>query len=247
MRLGVALLAPPPFDTEVDAFRRALEDGSRGRIPPHLTLVPPVNVAADRLSDVLAVLRVAGWVAAPFRAVFGPPATFLPDNPVLYLPVVEGVEEVRALRDRVFVEPLDRPLTWPFVPHVTLADGASPERIAAARIALAGYRATVDFDRVHLLRQRDDRVWSPIAEVPLGPPMVRGRGGLPVELSLTARADPEAAALLAEGASRQSVVTARRDGAVAGVVVLALGEGEEALGTGDHLQDALRRSASPED
>ena len=44
VRLGVALLIPPPFDREVDGLRRALDDGSLGRIPAHLTLVPPVNV-----------------------------------------------------------------------------------------------------------------------------------------------------------------------------------------------------------
>ncbi len=55
-RLGVALLIPAPLDREIDGLRRAVGDGALGRIPPHLTLVPPVNVREDRLGEAL-----AGW------------------------------------------------------------------------------------------------------------------------------------------------------------------------------------------
>ena len=43
-----------------------------------------------------------------------------------------GLESLQALRDRVFREPLARSLTWPFVPHVTVADEMAPDRIEAA-------------------------------------------------------------------------------------------------------------------
>ena len=58
-RLGVALLLPAGVSAEVDGLRRALGDGALGRIPAHLTLVPPVNVREDRLGHALAVLRSA--------------------------------------------------------------------------------------------------------------------------------------------------------------------------------------------
>lgn len=165
VRLGVALLLPPPLDAEIDGMRRALDDGSLGRIPAHLTLVPPVNVREDRLGEALAVLRLAASVTAVFTLVLGPPATFLPANPTVHLAVLDTAV-VRTLRDKVFVDPLARPLTWPFVPHVTLADDATPERIAAALVALAGYRAEATFDRVVLLREGPGRVWSSIADAP---------------------------------------------------------------------------------
>ena len=38
----------------------------------------------------------------------------------------DPVKCVLELRDRVFREPLARTLTWPFVPHVTLAEEAPP-------------------------------------------------------------------------------------------------------------------------
>ena len=86
-RLGVALLIPPPFDREVDALRRACDDGGLGRIPAHCTLVPPVNVREDALDDALRVLRQAAAATSPFAVQLGPPASFLPDNPTLYLSV----------------------------------------------------------------------------------------------------------------------------------------------------------------
>ncbi len=97
-----------------------------------------------------------------------------------------------ALRERVFREPLARPLTWPFVPHVTLADEADPGCIAAAQAALAGYRTDVSFDRVHLLQEGPGRVWEPVADVTLGAPAVVARGGLPVELWVGDLLDPDA-------------------------------------------------------
>ncbi len=186
-RLGVVLLVPAPLDKEVDGLRRALGDTSLGRIPAHLTLVPPVNVR-DR-AGAEAVLREAGAASCPFEVSLGPAATFWPASPVVYLAVGSGAGEVGALRERVGQGPLERRVGWPYVAHVTLVDGAAPTRIEAAVTALADWRATVSFDRVHLLEEAGDHVWEPVAEAALGRPAVVGRGGLPVELAVSERAD----------------------------------------------------------
>jgi 2'-5' RNA ligase/GNAT superfamily N-acetyltransferase len=232
LRLGVALLIPPPVDRDVDAFRRALGDGSLSRIPAHLTLVPPVNVRDDRLGDALDVVRAAAASTRPFAVTLGPPATFLPDTPVVFLPVGGDGGAVRALRDRVFREPLARTLTWPFVPHVTLADEMAPERIDAALRALAEYTAEVTFDRVHVLQEEPGRVWRPIADATFAAPAVIGRGGLEVELSVTVEPDPEGRAFserewpvydalelgLPAGQWQEPfAITAHRDGRVVGL------------------------------
>src|SRR5688500_1805887 len=108
-----------------------------GRVRPHVTLVPPVNVREDRFQETLDLLGRAAAGTRPFTVTLGPPATFLPVNPVLYLAVDDEAGAVRAVRDAVFEAPLARPLTWPFVPHVTLADGAGdPDRLTHAAAAL---------------------------------------------------------------------------------------------------------------
>ena len=255
-RVSVALLVPDRLAGEVDGLRRALDDGALGRIRPHITLVPPVNVPEDRLAEALAVLRsAAAAVTQPLRLALGPVATFLPVNPVVYLQVGDGgaVERLRALRDAVFSEPLARPLTWPWVPHVTLAGEVEPARIDAALLALSGYRAIARFDRVDLLREGPGRVWEPVADAAFDVPAVVGRGGLPLELTVSDRLDPEAAALVL-GAGRPFAVTACRDGQVVGSAVgtaggteagegvlwsIVVGEEQRRQGIGSHLVAAV--------
>lgn len=162
-RLGVALLVPPPCDAEVDGLRRALGDGALGRIPAHLTLVPPVNVPVDDVPAAVEVLRDAARATRPLRLRLGPPTTFHPVTPVVYLAVHGDVDRLHALRDRVFRPPLVRPLSRPFVPHVTLADDVDPDRIPAAVAALADYVVDVTVDAVHLLEEDRRRAWQPIA------------------------------------------------------------------------------------
>lgn len=199
-RLGVALLIDPPLADEVDGLRRAAGDRALGRIPPHLTLVPPVNVAEGDLPAVLARLRdAAASVPGPLELVLGPPGTFLPTNPVLYLDVGGDTDALARIRSAVFAGALRRPEAWPWTPHVTLADEADPARIEAALGVLDAYRVGFEADRVVLLEERrtgTGRRWMPLADAVFGPRHVVARGGLELELSLGRLLDPEAAALL---------------------------------------------------
>jgi 2'-5' RNA ligase len=215
-RLGVVLLIPEPVAAEVDTLRRALGDPALGRIPAHLTLVPPVNVRHDRMEEALAVLRAAGAATAgPLHLTIGPVATFLPVNPVLYLRVGGDLEELQQLRDAVFRGPLERPLTWPFVAHVTVADDSPAEIIEPALVALAGYQAAITVDRVHILEEGLGRRWEPVADAAFRPAAIVGRGGLPIELTVTEGVDPRSRRSVTDG--RPVAITARRDGAVVGV------------------------------
>src|SRR3546814_12692199 len=81
-RLGVVLLVPQPLATEVDGVRRALGDGALARIAPHITLVPPVNVAERDLPEALAIVRRAAGASRPLHLTLGPVLTFAPANPV---------------------------------------------------------------------------------------------------------------------------------------------------------------------
>lgn len=198
LRVGVVLVVPPPVGTEVDALRRAVGDPRLGRVAPHVTLVPPVNVREDRVDDALAVLRSAAAATRPLRLVLGPPATFLPVNPVLHLPVGGDLAGLAALRERVFTDPLARPLTLPFVPHVTLLDGGDADLVAAGAQVLGSFVADVVVEAVHLLHEerRDAdgaRVWVPRAEARFGGRAVVGRGPLEVRLEVTGTPGPDVA------------------------------------------------------
>lgn len=233
-RLGVALLLDAPVSHEVDALRRALGDPSLGRVPPHVTLVPPVNVPTEHLSGALVRLRDAACaVDSRLVVTLGAVSSFLPGNPVVYLSVGGDVDGVRAVRDAAFRPPLARRLSWPWVPHVTLADGIDPAEIPGALATLRGYSAVCTFDRVVLLEQASGREWRPLADAALGPRVTVGTGGLAIELTGSSVLDPEALRMLREslpeeplaldgacsnaGSPAAIVLTARRERRVAGV------------------------------
>lgn len=238
-RLGVAIVVPPPVRAEVDGLRRALGDGGLARIPAHLTLVPPVNVNDNRLAEAVAVLRRAAAAARPFALTLGPVATFHPANPVLYLAVSGDTDPLRRLRDAVFRPPLERHLTWPFVPHVTVADDIDPDRIDGAIVALSSFRATFMADRVHLLEEGEDRVWTPVGDFPFAAPLTVGRGGLPLDLAVSGQLDPEAFAFFnAEWDRYAEEIHGRGASPIVPVAVAARREGEVvAAATGEVIGD----------
>src|SRR5579862_7986812 len=220
-RLGVVLLVPGPVDIEVMAFQHAV--GGRARVAPHITLVPPVNVRADRLDEALAVVRAAAAAARPMHLRIGPAATFWPVTPVLYLAVSGDLDRLRRLRDAVFVEPLAHVLDHDFVPHVTVGESLGDVDLPALAAALDSYQQPIIVERVTVLEEGADRRWEPIADAPLGGGRIVGRGGLPVELATGEVLDADAAALLAAewagpggGDGPGVIVTARRHGVVVG-------------------------------
>jgi 2'-5' RNA ligase len=195
-RLGVALMLPEPVRQEVDGLRRACGDPTLGRVPPHVTLVPPVNVAEAALDHVGRLLRsAAATVRTPLSLALGPAATFAPVSPVAYLAVGGAhLELLRALHQRLAVAPLRRDTRWEYVPHVTLRPDGDEARLAAVVAALADYRVEVEVYRVHLLEEQRDpdgvRRWRPIDEVAFGRPTVAGIGGVEVRIDVGTTAPP---------------------------------------------------------
>jgi len=220
-RLGVVLLVPHPIATQVDGVRRALGDGALGRIEPHITLVPPVNVAERDLPRAFSIVRAAAGAVSPITLRLGPVASFAPVNPVAYLQVRgedDALDALERLRTRCLEGPLDRPQDHDFVPHVTVADELADDRLAHAAKVLADFTAEVTFDRVHVLAELPGRIWRPVADSLLGErPAVVGRGSLPLDLVKSGRPGVEAAALLSFEESTMGepfAVTAFRNGQV---------------------------------
>jgi 2'-5' RNA ligase len=230
-RLAAALVIPGSAGVQIDGLRQALGSAAIVRIAPHITLVPPVNVADDRLPEAVALLERGAAAVRPLRLTIGPPATFFPPKPVLYLAVggddSVGVEQLHL---QLCVEPLERRETRRFVPHVTINEHADPRHIDPALELLASFRLDVTIDAVQLLQYGEDRRWRTIADAALGGPRVIGRGGLEVTVATSEVLDPEAATffdrtweayLLASDGSvaprRPFAVAARREGVVVGV------------------------------
>jgi 2'-5' RNA ligase len=170
--LGVVLLVPEPWCTEVDGLRRALGDEALPRVASHLTLVPPVNVREDDLAAAFDLVHETAAACPPLTLRLGPVATFAPVNPVAYLAVsgdAGTMARLLGLKEALLTGPLERVSEHDYIPHVTVANELPEDRLAASALALSDYRAEVTFERVHVLaEQQPGRIWVPVAEAELG-------------------------------------------------------------------------------
>ncbi len=150
-RLAVALMIPPPVSVEIDGLRRALGDRQLGRIDPHITLIPPINVHDDDLADALAVVDAAASAASSMDLTIGPVATFAEDSPVRFLSV-DPWEPVASLYEACWTGVLDRERKRPFHPHVTIDIAGSPTDGPDPAVALlAEFVVEGRIDRVAVL------------------------------------------------------------------------------------------------
>jgi 2'-5' RNA ligase len=187
-KLGVALLIPRNLAPEIDGLRRALGAPDLAQVPPHITLVLPINVRTEDVDAAITLVRDAAAAEQPIDVVIGPLETFYPVTPVLYLRVSgPGLDAITRLRDALDNGPLAQELTHPFVPHVTLDSNASDAAIAGAQASITRYVEHVHLDTITVLEQNDeDKVWRPIADAPLGvAPPTRTIGGSPVTMAVT--------------------------------------------------------------
>jgi 2'-5' RNA ligase len=163
-RLAVALVVPPPVAFEIDGLRRALGDRQLGRIDPHVTIIPPINVREEEVADALAVVQAAASGREPLSLTLGPVDTFGPGSPVRFL-AVDPWEPVVDLYRACWTGVLERPEKRSFHPHVTVdIEGAPTDGVDAALELLRHYEATVEIDRVTVLEHVDDpehRRWEP--------------------------------------------------------------------------------------
>ncbi len=273
VRLGVVVLPPGDVTAEIDVLRRSVGDPQLGRIPAHLTLVPPVNVREEQVDGGIAAMRDALGAVRPFALTVGPATTFLPAAPVLYLAVSGDVEALHDVKQRVFRPPFSRAVEWPYVAHLTLRDEMEPARIDAAVNALADFRSTFEVDRVHVLREQSG-TWSPLTDVPFGAPAVVGRGSLDLVIGESEQLDPQARAFATRAWRRHDegqfgpgtrwerhpfALTARRDGRVVGVATgwtglgvaylseLLVAEDVRGQGVGSHLLASFESLAARRD
>ncbi|MBA2608829.1 MAG: GNAT family N-acetyltransferase [Actinobacteria bacterium] len=227
-RLGVVLLLPRHASTEIDGLRRALGVSPIERVPPHITLVPPINVAHDDLDNSVALVRrVASERAAKLHVVVGPVDTFHPVTPVIYLRVSgPGLDTIRALRDALDTGALAHELSHEYVPHVTLNDLATPEQIDGALASINHYIEPIALDGMTVLEQGDDKVWRPIADAPFGnEPVTRTIGADAVTIAVNEH-QSEAASHV--GRYRALVVEAFVDGRTVGIARGRVADGDVA-------------------
>jgi len=202
-RVAVALLPPRVISAQVQGLRSLLADPKIARIPPHLTLVPPVNLTEEDLRVLQLLLRSVASRTTPFTLNLGPVSSFAPATPTLHLAVEGDLVALQELREELRARPIDRPDTWPFTPHVTLRESVPSEQIAPALELLTGKFTHWAVTRLYLLEhfsQEDPAVWRPVLEEPFTAPILVGRGGIELVLRTVSMLEPAVERLLSDHA-----------------------------------------------
>ncbi|GGV32183.1 phosphoesterase [Actinomadura cremea] len=174
--IGVAVPVPEPFGSWLQAQRASYGDPLAGAIPTHITLLPPTEVDAAALGMIDAHLRGIARTELPFVIRLRGSGTFRPVSPVVFVAVAEGISDCERLQTRVSSGPLERPLAFPYHPHVTIAHHLADEVMDRAFKDLAGFRADFDVWGFSLYEHGRDGVWRPQRDYVFGDAVI-GREG----------------------------------------------------------------------
>lgn len=166
--IGVALAIPEPWATQLQDYRTALGDETATRIPTHITLVPPTEVADDELAGIDAHLEATAHGFRAFDVHLRGTGTFRPVSPVVFVTLAEGIADCEQLAHAVRRGPLDVPLQFPYHPHVTIAHHLADETLDRAFTELATFECVFEADEFHLYRHEDAAGWRPTRDYPLG-------------------------------------------------------------------------------
>ena len=157
--IGVAIQVPEPYGSELQRYRASFGDPLADAIPTHVTLLPPTSVAEDDLPDLEGHLEKVAVSHQVFAMQLGGTATFQPVSPVVFIAVREGISCCEMLADAIRSGPLERDLSFPYHPHVTVAHDLPEARLQAAFEALADYDCRFDVTSFSLYLHGPDRVW----------------------------------------------------------------------------------------
>lgn len=166
--IGVAIAIPPPYGRELTRWRRELGDPEASRVPPHVTLLPPTAIPAERIDVVEEHLRRIAAEEEPFAMTLRGTGTFRPVSPVTFVQLAAGISDCERLESRVRSGPLFRELKFNYHPHVTVAQDVPDEALQRGFDGLASFAATFTVDGFTLYEEGRDKVWRPQREFAFG-------------------------------------------------------------------------------
>jgi 2'-5' RNA ligase len=174
----VALLPPEPIFSQTWALKQEVHrlTGSRNavRLPPHITLLPPLRETPDFEQACVGALAAFAAGEAGFEVALDGFAWF--GNRTLYVHVSEAAA-LRAFHARLMAWcaahlPQVRPENRPYTPHLTLATrDLPPTQVPTLRQLFGGRTYTAAFAVAQLtLFRHDGREWQPRTTFSLGHP-----------------------------------------------------------------------------
>lgn len=136
---------------------RARYEPVAGEMPPHVTVLPPIDVDYDALPAIVAHLDRVAAATRGFAMSLRGTGSFRPVSPVAFVVVTSGVEECTALEARVRAGDMAVEARFPYHPHVTVAHDV-PEAVLDQAIAdLATFEADMLVRSMGLYERVDGR------------------------------------------------------------------------------------------
>ncbi len=159
--IGVAIAVPDPWGAQLQAYRSALGDDDAERIPTHVTLVPPTEIAVDGLPALEEHLVSASSGIGAFRMHLRGTGTFRPVSPVVFVTVAEGISACEELAGAVRSGPLRLDQPFPYHPHVTVAHHLPEDLLERAFEEMADFECSFVVDRFSLYVHERATGWAP--------------------------------------------------------------------------------------
>lgn len=159
--IGVAIEVPQPYGKELQSWRRRLGDPVAMRVPPHVTLLPPTAIPAERLAVVEEHLRRVAAEEQGFTITLRGTGTFRPVSPVTFVQLASGISHCERLESRVRSGPLHREIKFNYHPHVTVAQDVDEESLERGYVELKDFEASFDVWGFTLYEEGPDRFWRP--------------------------------------------------------------------------------------
>ena len=169
--IGVVVPVPEPWAQLLVDWRGKVGDAQASVVPPHVTLLPPTEVPVSRRPAIAAHLAAVARQHPPFDMHLAGTGTFQPVSDVVFVAVARGIGNCELLADAVRTGPLDRSLSFPYHPHVTVAHDVPADMLDLAYSGLSDLSAEFRVDRFTEFEQTSGGGWAVAREYPLsGPP-----------------------------------------------------------------------------
>lgn len=165
--LGIVVPVPEPWAQLLVDWRRKVGDPQANLVPPHVTLVPPTEVAVADRTAVSAHLAEVACSHPPFDMHLSGTGTFRPVSDVVFVAVARGIGNCELLSNDVRRGPLARSLAFPYHPHVTVAHDVPADLLEMAYTGLADLSAEFRVTAFTEFEQTATGTWAVAAEYPL--------------------------------------------------------------------------------
>ena len=162
--IGVAIGIPEPFAGTLRDWRDRAGDPQAKQVPPHVTLLPPTEIATVKLPEIVEHLARTAERLGPFEMHLRGTGTFRPVSEVVFVAVAAGIVQCERLERCVRSGPLARFSAYPYHPHVTVAHDLPEEQLDLAYEGLSSFKARFTVSLFTMFEQDEDGVWQPRRE-----------------------------------------------------------------------------------